>query len=154
MKILILKLENKCFNIEETIWLKDDKKIYSENNKISQDTKLNRCICRPNLQNRIIASSTGYLKKKKNNTHCTFVIDPNVGQTNLIQNTMASLVLTFWIPCVPHLLLPGTFWHLLAELTCDLTLHRHFAGIYSLTQHRIGLGWFFFQFYNYWILPV
>lgn len=59
---------------------------------------------------------------------------------------MASLVLTFWIPCVPHLLLPGTFWHLLAELTCDLTLHRHFAGIYSLTQHRIGLGWFFFSF--------
>lgn len=64
MKILILKLENKCFNIEETIWLKDNKKIYSENNKISQDTKLNRCICSPNLQNRIIASSTGYLKKK------------------------------------------------------------------------------------------
>lgn len=40
MKILILKLENKCFNIEETIWLKYNKKIYSENNKISQDTKL------------------------------------------------------------------------------------------------------------------
>lgn len=50
MKILILKLENKCFNIEETIQLKDNKKIYSENNKSSQDTKLNRCICRPNLQ--------------------------------------------------------------------------------------------------------
>ena len=136
MKILILKLENKCFNIEETIWLKDNKKIYSENNKISQDTKLNRCICRPNLLQLNYSIQYWLLKKKK--PHCTFVIDPNVGQTHLIQNTMVSLALTFWIPCVPHLLLPGSSWHLLAESACDLTLHRHFAGIYSLTQHRIG----------------